>query len=161
MDEFARLSALGPVQMDLFAAAESGDERAAAEALAAGADPNFMILGFTPLSLAAHRGRLGPLLAMLSCGRARTDIADKEGNAPLMLAAKNGHGACAEALAGHSDLLARNAQGKRASDLAREAGCMELAGRLAARELAQEEKRLLAARSSAGAQRSGPAGHRV
>ena len=140
MDEFSKLAALGPAQMELFCAAESGDASAAADALQAGADPNFMVLGFTPLSLAAFRGRLGPLAAMLESGRANAGIADKEGNAPLMLAAKNGRADCALALAGHSNALARNAQGKRASDLARDSGFLELAALLSARELAEEEK---------------------
>jgi hypothetical protein len=69
--------------------------------------------GFTPLSLAAHKGDLDRVNLLLACcPKLDVNQSDKRGNTPLMLAAATGnYGVVYRLLAGHADVTRKSSGG--------------------------------------------------
>jgi ankyrin repeat protein len=78
-------------------AADRGDVAEMERQIAAGANPNALVDGWTPLQWAAERGRIAAIAALVKAG-ARVDGADNGGFTPLMCAAGFGQSAAIDAL---------------------------------------------------------------
>jgi uncharacterized protein len=78
-------------------AARAGDVAGLADALLAGADPNALVSGWTPLQRAALGDHVVAIAALLAAG-ARVDDADSRGTTPLLYAAYTANTATVDAL---------------------------------------------------------------
>jgi uncharacterized protein len=108
-------------------AAERGNVAEIERLVAAGADPNAVVVDWTPLQKAAVYGQVAAMAALLKAG-ARVDGADSAGQTPLILAAANGQTAAIDALlaAGANVNHARN-NGNTALHLASMGGRLDAA----------------------------------
>ena len=118
-------------ERQLLAAAAAGAKAAATAAISRGADVNAQNAdGLTALCVAAERGHIEILDALLGQPRVDPVLCGENGWTPLMWAARNGHVRCVERLCGHVDPLAfinaSNANGSSALMIAATCGSAEM-----------------------------------
>lgn len=128
--------------MDLAKAAQAGDLDGVRRQLELGADIDAVVHNLTALHRAARTNKPDSIKLLADMG-ADLDVRVGRGEmTPLMVAAASGHvGTCKALLESGADLFANNAHGKRASELADEAGHAPLAQAL--REIERDLQTLM------------------
>jgi uncharacterized protein len=108
-------------------AAYRGDVAGIADALLAGADPNALVRGYTPLLRAATFGNVATISALLAAG-ARVDGANTFGTTPLVYFSAHGHAAVVEVLlAAGADVHRADGVGKTSLHCASQNGHLDAA----------------------------------